>query len=120
MKKSVSILSLTLSLFLVGGISCAEEKTLALDKTVIERLAGLCKLWGNVKYFHPFLAYKDIDWDTALVEAIPNVRAARTPAEYKGAIDSFIAVLGDPDTHTMNKPLKTESVKEERKTARLS
>jgi hypothetical protein len=23
----------------------------------IERLVSLCKLWGAVKYFHPYLAY---------------------------------------------------------------
>jgi hypothetical protein len=37
----------------------------------INRLAGLCRLWGFVKYFHPALAYRtDIDWDAALVETV--------------------------------------------------
>ena len=40
------------------------------------RLAGLCKLWGAVKYFHPYLVYKDIDWDQALIETLPKVRQA--------------------------------------------
>ena len=34
----------------------------------VERLVGLCRLWGAVKYFHPYLAYRgDIDWDAVLV-----------------------------------------------------
>lgn len=28
-----------------------------------DRLAGLCRVWGAAKYFHPWLAYKDTDWD---------------------------------------------------------
>ncbi len=48
-----------------------------------ERLAALGRLWGAVKFFHPFLAYKEIDWDAALVKAIPSVKAARTPSEYR-------------------------------------
>lgn len=27
------------------------------------RLAVLCKVWGLVKFMHPFLSYKNIDWD---------------------------------------------------------
>src|ERR1700730_7149505 len=49
---------------------------------LVERLAGLGRVWGAVKFFHPFLAYKPIDWDGALVQAIPKVKAARTLEEY--------------------------------------
>ena len=64
----------------------------------IERLAALGKLWGAVKFFHPFLAYKEIDWDGALVRAIPQVKAARTPGEYLAAINGMLDVLADPAT----------------------
>ena len=50
----------------------------------IARLAGLATVWGAVKYFHPFLAYRDIDWDKALIETIPKVNAARTAQELPG------------------------------------
>ncbi len=65
------------------------------------RLAGLCKVWGVVKYFHPYLAYRPIDWDGALVAAIPKVRAAKTDAEYADAVDSMLAALHDPNTHVV-------------------
>ena len=65
----------------------------------IERLAALGKLWGAVKFFHPFLAYKDIDWDGALVKAIPgrqgSANAGRVP---RLAINGMLDVLADPAT----------------------
>src|SRR5262245_1387695 len=68
------------------------------ESSRIERLAGLAKVWGAVKFFHPYLAYKEIDWDKALVEAIPKVAAAKTPHEYEAAINSMLAVLNDKNT----------------------
>lgn len=63
----------------------------------LTRLAGLAKLWGKVKYFHPALAYRtDIDWDGALITVIPKVRAAKTQAEYQDALQSMLDVTGDP------------------------
>jgi C-terminal processing protease CtpA/Prc len=64
----------------------------------IARLVGLAKVWGAVKYFHPFLAYREIDWDKALVETIPKVNAAKTPQEYQAALNQMLAVLSDKST----------------------
>jgi len=64
------------------------------------RLLATGKLWVTVKYFHPYLAYHDIDWDKALVDALPRVRSASTPDEYAAAIQSMLDVLKDPATHT--------------------
>lgn len=63
-----------------------------------ERLAALGRLWGVVKYFHPFLAYKEVDWDAALIKAIPQVKAARSPNAYRQAIGDLLQVLNDPAT----------------------
>jgi len=68
------------------------------EKARVERLAGLAKIWGTVKYFHPYLAYREVDWDRALIETIPRVNAAKTPQEYEAAINSMLAVLGDKTT----------------------
>ncbi|HVG39828.1 MAG TPA: S41 family peptidase, partial [Pyrinomonadaceae bacterium] len=68
------------------------------DDARIARLVGLAKVWGAVKYFHPFLAYRDIDWDKALVETIPKVETARTPPEYQAALNQMLAALGDKST----------------------
>jgi C-terminal processing protease CtpA/Prc len=75
------------------------DKVLEMEKVRIERLAGLGKLWGSIKYFHPYLAYKDLDWDAALVATIPKVNAARSPGEYRDAINHLLSFLHDPATH---------------------
>src|SRR5690348_10364722 len=68
----------------------------------INRLVGLCKLWGYVKYFHPSLAYRsDIDWDAALVATIPQVRKAHTPAEYAAALQGLLSILDDSLTQVV-------------------
>ncbi|HEY8559114.1 MAG TPA: S41 family peptidase [Pyrinomonadaceae bacterium] len=64
----------------------------------LARLAGLAKIWGAVKYFHPYPAYRAIDWDGALVEAIPRVNASRTAEEYLAAVNGLLAALGDKNT----------------------
>src|ERR1039458_7928164 len=70
----------------------------------IDRLVALCKLWGAVKYFHPYLAYRsDIDWDKALVDTIPKVESAKTPADYGTAVDGLLQALGDPVSHVVRK-----------------
>jgi C-terminal processing protease CtpA/Prc len=68
------------------------------EKVRVQRLVGLANVWGQVKYFHPFLAYREIDWDKALIEAIPRVSAAKTPAEYEAAINAMLAFLDDKST----------------------
>jgi len=80
--------------FLIPGLISAQNLPGEQD-----RLLATGKLWVTVKYFHPYLAYRDIDWDKALVDALPKVRSAATPAEYHAAIQSMLEVLKDPATH---------------------
>src|SRR5262245_13755397 len=63
------------------------------------RLAALGRLWGVVKLRHPFLAYRtDVDWDAALVAAIPKVRSADDSASFAAAVGGMLAALEDPET----------------------
>lgn len=71
------------------------------DSVQIARLASLGRLWGAIKFFHPALVSRPIDWDSALVAAIPRVRAATTRVEFTAAIDTMLAALGDPLTHVV-------------------
>lgn len=66
--------------------------------TRVDRLAKLGQLWGTVKYVHPYVWTHDVDWDGAVVRAIPKVSAAKTAAEYRAALVDLIAALGDPRT----------------------
>ena len=74
------------------------ERFLTETEYFTERLAGLGRAWGAAKFFHPFLAYKEIDWDGALIKAIPEVKAARTPSEYRAAVNTMLRMLDDPST----------------------
>jgi hypothetical protein len=80
------------------------------DSARIARLVELAKLWAAVKYFHPYLAYRDdIDWDGALVRAIPKVNAARDRTGYAAAIQNLLNELGDPVTRVRDAPSAANS-----------
>lgn len=90
--------SLTAALFL-AVVSAAAQQSAALPEST--RLIDTAKVWIAVKYFHPFLAYKQIDWDKALVDALPAIRAAKTTEEYAAALQSMLDVLHDPVTRVL-------------------
>jgi C-terminal processing protease CtpA/Prc len=69
-----------------------------------ERVMGLGRVWAKAKFFHPYLAYKALDWDAALVAAIPKAEAATTVAEYRAAVQGMLAALGDPVTRIIDPP----------------
>lgn len=75
-----------------------DVKASATEDARIARLVALAKVWGVVKYFHPALAYREIDWDKALVEAVPRVNAAKTAQDYEGAVNQMLSVLNDRST----------------------
>ncbi|MEW6733874.1 MAG: S41 family peptidase [Acidobacteriota bacterium] len=92
--------SLLILLLITGNVSAQQATSVQTQMTeaerTTERLATLAKLWGTVKFFHPFMAYKEIDWDKALVETIPKVKAARSQQQYHQAIADMLNHLGDP------------------------
>jgi C-terminal processing protease CtpA/Prc len=92
------ILALTLSVAVVLSALCASASGQTQEDARIARLAGLAKVWGTVKYFHPYLASREINWDKALIETIPKVNAAKTPQEYQAALNQMLAVLNDKST----------------------
>lgn len=91
-------LGLLLALALVSGPTAALHAQTATDSARLERLAALGRLWVSIKYFHPWLAYRSIDWDAALVAAVPRVSAARDRASYASAVQGMLDRLADPVT----------------------
>lgn len=87
---------------LPGRYTIRLDKFLTESEYATDRLASVGRLWGAIKYFHPYIAYKDIDWDGALVKAIPQIKAARTPDEYSRAIAGLLQVLNDPVTEVVS------------------
>ena len=99
--KTQKILALFLSCVVFCQVAMAQNQTAARssgEDVRVARLAGLAKVWGAAKYFHPYLAYREIDWDKALIDTIPKVSAAKTPQEYEAAVNQMLAVLNDKTT----------------------
>lgn len=70
----------------------------------IQRLARVGRLWGVVRYLNPRLPYADIDWDGAVLAAIPRIRAAADKGAYIDAVRDLLAVLDDPLTKVYPAP----------------
>jgi hypothetical protein len=101
--KSKVIGAMCILLLTVAAAQAAAQAPPTADSARIQRLAGLCKVWGAIKYFHPDLATKDIDWDAALVKTIDKVNAAQSADEYRDALNYLLTFLGDPLTKVVEK-----------------
>ena len=59
------------------------------------RLARLAKLWGRVRYLHPYLYEREIDWDAAFVRAVADVMRAESEENEAAAVVRMLGALGD-------------------------
>jgi C-terminal processing protease CtpA/Prc len=75
-----------------------EPASLPSEAQRLQRLRGLAELWGEVRYRHPTLASRELDWDAALLAALPKVEAARGREDYARALQQLLDTLGDPAT----------------------
>ncbi len=92
---------------LLAGLTLPAAPPCAEDPACLERLAGLGRLWAAVKYFHPWLAWRELDWDRALLSAIPKVMRAQSPPEYAAALEAMLDELGDPATRVVRRVAPT-------------
>ncbi|AHJ95509.1 hypothetical protein Hsw_PA0176 (plasmid) [Hymenobacter swuensis DY53] len=76
--------------------ACAQSPTYS--PAQLERVAKLSELYGHIKFFHPYLGYKRINWDSAFAQAAPLVAQAQTDPETVAAIGQLLAVLRDDAT----------------------
>ncbi len=95
--------SLLLLFLVLAGASARTPAIAAQDNPgqkapSIDRLAGLCRLWGLVRFCHPYLAARGIDWDAALIKTLPMVREAASAEDYEKALKSLLDHLDDPVT----------------------
>jgi len=76
---------------LVSALSPANAQPLPSET---DRLLATGKLWITVKLFHPALAHRTgLNWDQALIDALPKIRSAQTPAEYEAAVRALMHTL---------------------------
>lgn len=61
-----------------------------------ERIAGLSRLWSEVKYNFIYTeTLLDLDWDAVYLKYLPQVRAAKNTAEYYRVLTRMMALLKD-------------------------
>jgi carboxyl-terminal processing protease len=67
-----------------------------------QRMAGLAKLWSEVKYGFVFTdTLKELDWDAQFISYIPKIKAATTTEQYYRLLMSFAALLKDGHTQVI-------------------
>jgi C-terminal processing protease CtpA/Prc len=70
----------------------------------INRIFAAGQLWGTIRHFHPYLAYRDdIDWDKALVTALQRINGTTPDAEYAAIITDMLQTIGDPVTRLLSR-----------------
>ena len=73
------------------------------DGRQINYLYEAGRLWGNIRYFHPALQYKQINWDSSFISAVPGIMAASNHEQFATALNKMLAVLNDPATRVQLK-----------------
>lgn len=67
-----------------------------------QRIAGLAKLWSEVKYGFVFTqTLKEIDWDAQFLNFLPRVKAARSTDQYYRELMTMAALLKDGHTRVI-------------------
>lgn len=65
-----------------------------------EKIAGLSKVWSEVKYNFVYTdTLKKLDWDKLYLDYLPKVRATRSTSEYYRVLTELIAKLQDGHTN---------------------
>jgi C-terminal processing protease CtpA/Prc len=83
------------------GLAVSLSAQASADSARLDRVVALGKLWGAIGLFHPYLAYRPINWDSALVVALPLAERATTRAEFAAAVTRMLAPLDDPATRVL-------------------
>ena len=67
----------------------------------MERLASVIRVWGAIRFFHPYVASRSIDWDAALIAAIQPVDKAERTEDFVAVISKMLSALDDPETRVL-------------------
>lgn len=84
----------------LGGNSWTGSERLPSHISLTDRLTGFVRFWSEVKYNFPFFErMPDLDWDKVLVDYLPRIEKAETPAEYGDIMMECAALLRDGHTN---------------------
>ena len=74
----------------------------------INRLADAGKVYGYIKYFHPYMQYKDINWDSIFVLTVDGIIQAKSKGAYASLMQEMLSTLNDNMTAVVS-PQKEDS-----------
>jgi len=84
-----NILFIILLVFSFNTLKSQEQKP-TVDSM---QIAGLCKVWGLIKYYHPDVTKKKIDWDNVLIENYPDFKSNNDFESYNRKLIDLIDTL---------------------------
>lgn len=65
------------------------------DSVYYQRLFHTCKVWGYVKYFHTAMEDCSINWDSVLVNTLPQIQSAQTNQDFKDILYNMVMAPGE-------------------------
>ena len=68
----------------------------------INRLADAGKVYGYIKYFHPWLQYKDINWDSTFAANVEGIIKTTNREDYVLIMQKLFSSLNDGLTTVVN------------------
>jgi len=74
----------------------------AADLNETQRLAGLCRVWGFIKYYNNNVSQGGVDWNQALLDAIPPVKAASGGDMYQNELLHLLRRAGYAEKAELN------------------
>jgi len=80
------------------------------DSIYYERLYYTCKVWGHAKYYHSRIAAGEVDWDDALLDALPNIKNAANNQEFNTALLAMLQQAGETESGTEPLPEVPDSL----------
>jgi hypothetical protein len=103
-------LKLSVLLLIVSSFSFAQQ---SLTKEQINRLADAGKVYGIVKYFHPYLQYKTLNWDSVFAANVEGIIGVKRKEEYGDVMQRMLSALNDNMTCVVSSPSanNTDSVR---------
>ncbi len=81
-------LILLIAVCILGSIAHAQTPNMQ------EKLYYTCKVWGFVKYYHSEVSICNVNWDSVLIDVLPDVRAASTSTEFNDALIHMLDAAG--------------------------
>ncbi len=85
--------NIILAALFIFSFSFLKSQTTNKDNINSSQIAGLCKVWGLVKFYHPDVTKGKIDWDKVLIKKYPEFSKNQTFESYNQKIIQLLDTL---------------------------